>query len=104
MKNFYFLFIILLFSCDSKEKISIEKEHTTVKYAENFDLINRDGFVELHILNPEFSSIEYKYALVKRGEQVNLSSDLVKIEIPIQNMGAFSTSFIGMIAQLDACK
>lgn len=104
MKLIYFLTILLVFSCNSYEKQSKESIKTSIKYAENFDLVERKNYVELRILNPETNGVEQKYALVKRGTKASIPNDLEKIEIPIQKMGAFSTSFIGMIAELDACK
>ncbi|MFN5982616.1 MAG: ABC transporter substrate-binding protein [Fluviicola sp.] len=104
MKFLYFLLIFVFFSCASNDKNLDETNKTSVKYAENFELIERKDFLELRILNPEIDGVERKYALVKRGTNTSIPSDLEKIEVPIQKMGAFSTSFIGMIAELDACQ
>lgn len=104
MKYLYFLLVFVLFSCTSNDEKSDETQKTSVKYAENFELIERKDYLELRILNPEIDEVERKYALVKRGVNASIPSDLEKIEVPIQKMGAFSTSFIGMIAELDACQ
>lgn len=104
MKYFYFLLILFLVSCNSDENKVEETKKTSVKYAENFEILQKEGYVELRILNPELAKVERKYALVKRGVNTTIPSDLEKIQVPIQKMGAFSTSFIGMIAELDACK
>ena len=71
-----------------------------VKYAKNFTLTEHGDYVELDIISPKTRMVEAKYALVKDGKKLSLPENLSRIDVPVKNIGAYSTTFIGMIDAL----
>jgi iron complex transport system substrate-binding protein len=73
-----------------------------VVYAKHFRLFARNGYDELVILSPKSGKVETRYALVPRGTQPRVEKELVSIEVPVKNVAALSTTFIGMLNELNA--
>jgi iron complex transport system substrate-binding protein len=98
---FLLFFAFLFFSCENAAGKVKTVEGTSIKYAKHFDLEEKKGFTLLTINNPETNEPEQEFVLVKRGTVVNLEPGQLKIEVPVQGMGALATGFIGMISELD---
>ncbi|MCC6700020.1 MAG: ABC transporter substrate-binding protein [Fluviicola sp.] len=98
-----FLVFVQIVGCDSKQNQHIPDEQSSeIKFAKHFNLINRKDYKELQIISPKTNQIEHRYALVKKGVKLNLPETTEQIEIPVKNMAALSTTFIGMLNELKA--
>lgn len=75
----------------------------TVKYAQHFRIVGREGYRELQVLNPENGSVEKKYALVA-DMAANVPTDLIKVQIPLRSVIALSGTHIGMMDKLGCAK
>lgn len=104
MKNrlVLFLALVLIVSCQSPaKKDDVKKASTTVRYAKHFRLVEKEGYTELVIYHPETLKEEVKYALVKEKNTTTVPKDLVQIQVPVKHIAAFSTSYVGMLNELD---
>ena len=98
-----FLLVVQVIGCDSKQDQHIQEEQSSeIKYAKHFNLINRKDYKELQIISPKTNQVEHTFALVKKGIKLNLPENTERIEIPVKNMAALSTTFIGMLSELNA--
>ncbi len=98
---FLFSFILLCFGCQAPAGKDKKSEPTTLKYAKHFQLEEKEGYTVLTINNPETNEPEQKFILAKKGVIVKAPASTIRIEIPVQGMGALATGFIGMISELD---
>lgn len=96
MKGIVFILLIIFCACTAKNTFKVQRKN--VKFARHFDLIEEDGYRILRIFSPENGQPEKEFALVKRGARV--TTTLPVIQIPIQGLGAFSTTHIGMLSVL----
>jgi len=95
--------LLLLFSCTNEQQNKKDNIGAIeVKYAKHFELKQRDGYVELCILQPETGKMEYCYALGKSSDNPVIPAGMDFIEIPVKNMAVLSTTHIGMLNALDA--
>lgn len=104
LSNLYiFVCIALLSACSSSsnqtEKVNKENQ---IECAKRFQLIQKEGYKELNVISPQTGKIETSYALVPRAHPVNVASKYTKIEVPVKNMVALSSTFIGMLNEIDA--
>ena len=99
MRLLLFLFIgSFLAACSGspgKEKFA------AAKYARHFRIVLHDEYTEIQLLKPETGAMEKSFALVKRGKKVSVPSSMTKIEVPVRNMAALSTTHIGMLSALN---
>lgn len=104
MKSLIFLLALFIFCGCHENQHLLQKMHTkneSIKYAKNFKIISRTGFVELQILNPNNGITERNYALVRRNSGVKVPGNLIQIEIPIKSIIALSGTNIGMIEKIN---
>jgi iron complex transport system substrate-binding protein len=106
MKNYFpVLFLLLLATAcgtSSKDKaVGGTEKSVRVKYAENFKVLDKDGYRELQILDPEKGKTEQTYALVKRGSKVQTPAGMIRVEVPLQSIIALSGTHIGMIDKIN---
>lgn len=102
IKSLFLLFVVFLFvGCENSGNKEKKTESTSIKYAKHFNIEEKDGFTLLTINNPETNEAEQEFVLVKRGSDVKIQPGQLKIEVPVQGMGALATGFIGMISELD---
>ncbi len=94
-----FLLLIICVSCGGNNN-AVHKAGS-VKYAKNFKLEQKKDYVQLTILSPNTHAVESEFALVKRDSKVNLPSNLTRIDVPVKNIAAYSTTFVGMLSTLD---
>ncbi len=105
MKHFLLLFLFaLLYSCGNNTPKTEIKSGDQVQFAQNFKLLKKENYTELQILNPESKKVERKFALVRKNVNVQIPSDLERLEVPLKKMGAFSASYIGMLDVLHQMK
>ncbi len=71
-----------------------------VKYAKHFKIVQRKGYTELQILNPEKGGIEKKYALIQKNENTSPPADLIPVEVPLKSVVALSGTHIGMLEKI----
>ncbi|MNK27365.1 Periplasmic binding protein [compost metagenome] len=92
------LFIFLL-SCTSQKTGSEgnSNESAGFQYAKLVAIEQRLGYKELIIKNPKTLKVESKYVLFPRNSKMKRPQGAKIIEVPVQNMAALSTSFIGML-------
>lgn len=95
-----FLLLIICASCAGNNDKSVHKAGS-VKYARNFRLEQKKDYVKLTILSPNGHQVESEFALVKRDTKVSIPSELTRIDVPVQNIAAYSTTFVGMLSTLD---
>lgn len=91
----------LTVACTGKEQVSGPSVGTEVRYAKHFRIVQREGYVELVILQPETGKTEKRFALVKNGAEIQTEADVKRIDVPVKSMAVLSTTHIGM---LDALK
>lgn len=96
-----FVFAAVLQGCKQNESPLIQSSSAVI-HAQFFKLIKHPDYQELQIISPKTKKVEYRYALVKKDRKLNLSKDLEKIEVPVKNLAALSTTFIGMLNELNA--
>ena len=99
------MFVLALFifaACGNQTETENKTQSVQgIEYAKHFSLIHHDDFVELIILNPENNQVEKKYALVKRGFDISVPTDLTTIEIPLKSIVALSGTHIGMMEKIN---
>lgn len=93
----------ILFSCTTKKTDSDDSQNDVkgFRYARLVSIDQKVGYKELIIKNPKSLKVESRYALIPRNSKMKRPSGVKIIEVPVQNMAALSTSFVGM---LDAIK
>ncbi|WP_430403928.1 ABC transporter substrate-binding protein [Fluviicola sp.] len=98
MKNTLLIFslVILLFSCTTKKSES-DFAVKGFQYARLVSIEQKEGYKELIIKNPKTLKVESKYVLFPRNSKMKRPQGVKIIEVPVQNMAALSTSFVGML-------
>lgn len=91
--------VVILLSCTSKKPESGENAGETAgfRYAKLVSIEQRTGYKELIIKNPKTLKIESKYVLFPRNSKMKRPQGAKIIDVPVQNIAALSTSFIGML-------
>ena len=99
MKNTLVLFslLIFLFSCTTKKSENDDFEVKGFHYARLVSIEQKLGYKQLIIRNPKTLKVETTYALIPRNSKMKRPENLKIIEVPVRNMAALSTSFIGML-------
>lgn len=91
--------LFLLISCSQNKSKSHEiSKNSIIKYAKNFEIIEKENFVLVHLKDPETNQIEKRFVLVKK--KVKLPADYVVIHTPITSVIALSSTHIGMLSKL----
>lgn len=90
---------IIVFSCTTKQTetdsgVSAEKG---VRYARLFSIEQKTGYKKLTIKNPKTLKTERQYVLFPRDSKMKRPTGVQIIEVPVRNMAALSTSFVGML-------
>ncbi|MBI1838396.1 MAG: ABC transporter substrate-binding protein [Flavobacteriia bacterium] len=92
--------LTLLNACVSKvdntEKLN---EKSKLKYAETYELFEKNGIQLFHLVNPESKKIEKRFAFVKSSLD-NIPTGYTAIQVPIKSIIALSATQIGMLAKL----
>lgn len=102
IKTLFFLFLLIAVSSCSNSSYSTKKnEGTRIKYAKHFSLEEKEGYTVLTINNPETNKTEQTFILAKKGVVIKAPASTIRIEVPVKGIGALSTGFIGMIAELN---
>ncbi len=92
---------VVLFSCTSK-KTEEEFQVKGFKYARLVSIDQKIGYKELIVKNPKTLKVETRYALIPRNSKMKRPSGMKVIEVPVQNMAALSTSFVGMLDAINS--
>lgn len=96
------LFVILA-ACSGGTKATAEtKGSVEVRYARHFRLAQKDGYVELKVLQPETGEVERTFALVKAENKAKVPAGADPIEVPLKNAAVLSTTHIGMLDAIGA--
>lgn len=96
------MFRILLFL--SLLPVSISWAQDSLRYAENFDIVRKDGYKEITVRNTwkGAGDREQKYALVPRDEKLpEIDPSTVVIRTPVERLVILATVFVGPIQDLD---
>lgn len=93
--------IVQLGACQQQSVQSIQGKKT-ILFARHFQLVDHGNFQELILFSPRTHAIEGKFALIPRGKKVQAPSDFKIIETPVKNCAVLSTTFIGMLKELNA--
>ncbi len=95
--------LFILFACTQRQPVKQDESvsNDLIKYAQNFKIIQQEGFIELQIVNPENGTIERDFALVKRNSNSKISSKLEQIEVPLKSIITLSGTNIGMIEKIN---
>lgn len=103
MKNTLFVFslFVILFSCTTKQPENEPSQVKGFQYARLVSIEQKVGYKELIIKNPKTLKVETKYALIPRNSKMKRPEKLKIIEVPVQNMAALSTSFVGMLNAIE---
>jgi iron complex transport system substrate-binding protein len=95
--------LLVLAACSGGSKKTTETTGSIeVKYARHFLLAQKDGYVELKILQPETGDVERTFALVKAENKSKVPADADAIEVPVKNTAVLSTTHIGMLDVIGA--
>jgi iron complex transport system substrate-binding protein len=103
MKNSLLIFslFILLFSCTTK-KAESDFAVKGFQYARLVSIEQKLGYKELIVKNPKTLKVESKYVLFPRHSKMKRPENVKIIEVPVQNMAALSTSFVGMLSAIES--
>jgi len=108
MKNTFLIFslFILLFSCKDAESDSNSHQDAVqgFQYARLVSIEQKVGYKELIVKNPKTLKVESKYALFPRDSKMKRPLGVKIIEVPVQDMAALSTSFVGMLNAIGGIK
>ncbi len=88
---------IFLFSCTTKQKENDNFKVKGFQYARLVSIEQKPGYKELIIKNPNTLKVESRYVLFPRNSKMKRPANTKIIEVPVQNMAALSTSFVGML-------
>ncbi|WP_343636008.1 ABC transporter substrate-binding protein [Fluviicola sp.] len=89
--------ILFLFSCTTRQKETDDFQVKGFRYARLVSIEQKPGYKELIIKNPKTLEVESRYVLFPRNSKMKRPANAKIIEVPVQNMAALSTSFIGML-------
>lgn len=101
MKYFYLALAFVFFSCSGSVEESNEGnvQSNEVKYAKGFAMETRDGVTYIDVYNPWNSNkLMASYVLVANGDE-NIEGG---IQVPLDRITTLSSTYLGMIAMLDA--
>lgn len=93
---------IFLFSCKTKQKETDDFKVKGFQYARLVSIEQKSGYKELLIKNPKTLKVESRYILFPRDSKMKRPENAKIIEVPVQNMAALSTSFIGMLNAIES--
>lgn len=93
---------IFLFSCTTKQRETDDFKVKGFQYARLVSIEQKLGYKELIIKNPKTLKVESRYALFPRNSKMKRPENAKIIEVPVQNMAALSTSFIGMLNAIES--
>lgn len=98
---YIFFSFFLLTAC--KSSLTNNKEEVgLIKHAANFQLITKKNYQLVQLFHPKTHQLEASFALVKRGEHPTIPSNTPIITVPVRKMAALSSTFIGMLSEIDA--
>jgi iron complex transport system substrate-binding protein len=103
MKN-YFFFALIIASCQSgqQNKNSHFISHNQVKYAKGFALETFDNYTKVEVYNPwANNAVLSKYVFVNDSSYSPLENEVV-VHVPVSKGVFLSSTYLGMIAMLDA--
>jgi iron complex transport system substrate-binding protein len=90
---------IFLFSCTTK-KAESDFSVKGFQYARLVSIEQKVGYKELIVKNPKTLKVESRYVLFPRNSKMKRPKGVKIIEVPVQNMAALSTSFVGMLSAI----
>lgn len=97
---------VVLFSCTTKkteeDSDNYRDDVKGFKYARLVSIDQKLGYKELIVKNPKTLKVETRYALIPRNSKMKRPSGMKIIEVPVQNMAALSTSFVGMLDAINS--
>jgi iron complex transport system substrate-binding protein len=99
--SYLFFCVFLLFACKSSRTDTAE-QGGLIKHAANFQLISMKNYQLLQLFHPKTHKLEASFALVKRGEHPDVPSNTSVIAVPVKKIAALSSTFIGMLNELNA--
>ena len=108
-KIFYLLFSVLFFiSCGNKKSEQsdfIDGNYVHLSYAKNFTIQDFDHYQEIRVLNSlQDNKLFVKYYLV-RDENTEVSSDGVKVKIPLKDVAVASVThleFLSLLGEIES--
>ena len=105
MKLFYLLLLFLITGCSYQEQKSSQSQlqNSNLKYARGFSIDKYKGRTLVQVYNPwNDNSILATYELIPKGKTA--LTNYKSIQIPIETTACLSSTYLGMIAMLDARK
>ncbi len=101
--NFSIFFICIILSCTSKNKKNFSQKNE-LKFAKNFSIIHQKNGTLLQIRNSKTKQIEKSLFCVSEKYTGEIPENSTRINVPVKNIAAFSSSFIGMIQYCKSVK
>lgn len=95
------LFVFLLVGCLERQQTEQAKDQASLKYAELLSITQQGTLTLVEIRNPDTRKVEGKYALYKDKAET-IPTGYKAIQVPVKNIGAFSTTYIGMLDAIGA--
>ena len=99
--SYLFFSFFLLIACKSSRTDATEQVGL-IKHAANFQLITKKNYQLVQLFHPKTHQLEASFALVKRGTHPTIPSNTSIITVPVRKMATLSSTFIGMLNELDA--
>lgn len=97
MRVVIFSFLVLLTACVQQKKNTESTKRGLIKYAKQFNIIQRSSYVELQLLDPNSGKLAQRYALIQSGSKPRLGAGIEPLHVPVKNMAALSTTHLGML-------
>lgn len=105
----FFLVVQLLFACSEfsieTEEVQVEKTHSkpnSIRFSKGFSIVETNGITKLTVYNPfADNELENTFILLKKGQNYSPSQTETVIEVPIETIAPFSTTFYRIIEELE---
>ena len=108
--SFILIFFLFSFSCKKKSIKDDKKKQakSTIKYANGFDIINKNGMKTLTIITPyqKIEKVPFEYHIIKKSKITEYDSNIISvskniIQTPIDKIVVTSTTHIPMVELLN---
>lgn len=91
----------ILAGCQENQQTVSTELYTSLKYAELLSITHQGTLTLVEIRNPDTRKVEGRYALQKDKSET-IPEGYQSIQIPVKNLAAFSTTYIGMLDAIGA--
>ena len=91
----FFGCMVLIFSCEKKQKTALEKTPIPLDFAKGFQLFRGDGFWEIHV-SQGYAGAEktYRYLVVEQGAAIEKTGFDAVVQLPVSRVILTSTTQI----------